>query len=1070
MEQYNFKTQHKKLAQCKSVVFVGSLIGVFFLFMLHLENVYGIDRPSKVAALVPIIDLLLSDEESEIVVLQSNHGYALIGAKHRLVFVKQGVEQEHIEARLVTPNPYIKSYYGGIVEYELPRFSEAGTEVYTFDVKDRSNNTRSQVDVEITVIPTEIVAQGSIGPQGGQLYDGWQDYVLTIPEGAVEAAAEISLLRGALPSGEFIYQPASSQPLLKLGELRTPKLTTITSLNDLANFKSNLTSSVWKRNHAKQVVIDNLFYTASFVFDDTETFLGDKAAALVLRNLVSSDNDSLVAAHPSIIVSPYEESSRLVSHCGIRESYVAVCGQTQAPVLLVHGLQREGFGDTSYWGTLASDLREEGYPVFEFQWRSDTTFKRTADELGDAINRINTNTNMKLNIVAHSFGGLLARTYLQNFAENISYSGGVRSLVTIGTPHSGIFDSNGATVNEKINEESGTKETRIYPRGQDNPVIIKLCNQFSCHQAGQPTPDAFSYPDMGPLSGCELPDSSVSTPSVCLLTETESPETQPQDFGVDEQHGMAIHRIHTNDPDHQLNVPALALMSMNIKRDEDTNCHEPRIEDEYGAGDLLISFAGQRFSYASGDSPILTRTTLNPINSSPISEHLLGVTNQGAVPGAQTSSEDTFQYDSFGNCTPDTFKGYAHSSSVAKGRDTQTNIVFGKRNILSDIPHDTFVQLMDWLSLYPSTEHTPETIEIIAYIKDSSTGERVEGAQFTVFDGAVEIGSAISDHIGLVLLDVPFYEGARYHFSVSAENYHQYDDGAELTLETSTSTFQLGSIPIHPDTLVAGGVDISVIHANDKYTVAGVDYVVERNTVKWRGTTSAEGIISLPELIRGNYNITLSKAGYKTIANRVSVNHEEGESLSVEIIPLAKRNVVRFGRPEEPLDMTKLDSNGSELLNDAAVWSCVRDNRTGLVWENKTNDGGVHDQSNQYRWGGYTAVNRAVTPRFGAYEDDWNILITASNDNFFCGVDDWRIPSRREFRSIVDYHLYDPALSVSYFPNLPTSAAGMRYWTNLPHATDSGSAWVIGFLSGLGGTRPRAESGSVRLVSGGIEE
>lgn len=47
---------------------------------------------------------------------------------------------------------------------------------------------------------------------------------------------------------------------------------------------------------------------------------------------------------------------------------------------------------------------------------------------------------------------------------------------------------------------------------------------------------------------------------------------------------------------------------------------------------------------------------------------------------------------------------------------------------------------------------------------------------------------------------------------------------------------------------------------------------------------------------------------------------------------------------------TKLDAAGRALPTSATRWSCVRDNVTGLVWEVKTNDGGVHDWNWTYSW------------------------------------------------------------------------------------------------------------------------
>ena len=48
-------------------------------------------------------------------------------------------------------------------------------------------------------------------------------------------------------------------------------------------------------------------------------------------------------------------------------------------------------------------------------------------------------------------------------------------------------------------------------------------------------------------------------------------------------------------------------------------------------------------------------------------------------------------------------------------------------------------------------------------------------------------------------------------------------------------------------------------------------------------------------------------------------------------------------------DYTKIANDGSELPADAPLgsaageWACTRDNATGLVWEVKTDDGGLRD-------------------------------------------------------------------------------------------------------------------------------
>ena len=68
---------------------------------------------------------------------------------------------------------------------------------------------------------------------------------------------------------------------------------------------------------------------------------------------------------------------------------------------------------------------------------------------------------------------------------------------------------------------------------------------------------------------------------------------------------------------------------------------------------------------------------------------------------------------------------------------------------------------------------------------------------------------------------------------------------------------------------------------------------------------------------------------------------------------------------------TKLDRNGNPLPAAATSWSCVRDNVTGLTWEVKTNDGGIHDKDNTYWWGGKTAVGSG----YGTHYGDWGSLV-----------------------------------------------------------------------------------------------
>ena len=191
-------------------------------------------------------------------------------------------------------------------------------------------------------------------------------------------------------------------------------------------------------------------------------------------------------------------------------------------------------------------------------------------------------------------------------------------------------------------------------------------------------------------------------------------------------------------------------------------------------------------------------------------------------------------------------------------------------------------------------------------------------------------------------------------------------------------------------------------------------------------------------------------------------------------------------------DYTKLDAQGYELPKNAKSWSCVLDNRSGLVWEVKTNDGGARDKDNKYRWGGKGVSDMALEwvknspgnkypeSRWngkGNIYDDWNKLITAANSERLCGFSDWRVPDLYQLASLVRCHggsyqsldkgcsgsYQRPAIDTQYFPN--TGPYG--YWSASPNADLSYNAWLLYFYDGDDDYYGRSSNDHVRLVRSG---
>jgi hypothetical protein len=150
-----------------------------------------------------------------------------------------------------------------------------------------------------------------------------------------------------------------------------------------------------------------------------------------------------------------------------------------------------------------------------------------------------------------------------------------------------------------------------------------------------------------------------------------------------------------------------------------------------------------------------------------------------------------------------------------------------------------------------------------------------------------------------------------------------------------------------------------------------------------------------------------------------------------------------------PPSYTKLAANGNDLPDDATEWVMVRDNVTGLIWENKIADGSIHDGSKAFTWcdtnpatnGGNQGICGTGA---GDAATDTEAFIRTMNSSNFGGFSDWRMPSRKELKTIVDYGRYNPAINAGYFAN----TAASNYWCSTTNVSNTGYAWSMNFYYG----------------------
>ena len=207
---------------------------------------------------------------------------------------------------------------------------------------------------------------------------------------------------------------------------------------------------------------------------------------------------------------------------------------------------------------------------------------------------------------------------------------------------------------------------------------------------------------------------------------------------------------------------------------------------------------------------------------------------------------------------------------------------------------------------------------------------------------------------------------------------------------------------------------------------------------------------SFDHFVGERLNLRLELEGYQTKSEVVVVSQQILELPSFKMERFESAQSGTSAKFDGGVRFQKLDNNGFELNGDSTEWSCVQDNKTGLVWEAKSTD---RDADKTYTY------KKAESFAAGVNKGG---LFKAGGQ---CGLATWRLPSKSELQSIkVPENV--PSADLKFFPNTQKS----EYWSS--DSQSQGMHETVGFMGNVGIlpiNRKDTEQRSVRLVSNGFK-
>lgn len=468
----------------------------------------------------------------------------------------------------------------GVVTYTIPESAETEMSIpFKVNILNTASNKSVMLEGSIYVMTAVEIGSGIVTSEGGRVSDQTGEIVVEVPAGAVSQDVEIKIIQSRDAENNTVIDLSIDGDIEDTFKLYLP---------DPDSFESQDTSGSLDYKEPKSLQSSSHYPLKYSWIERSRRYFTDFGHRLPIANTPGYATQFMLnltkLSAPILFPISIKDAYLLDSSQPMPETDETLIGE---PVLFIHGYLPSFFGfggGEGTWGNfplLIGNLNNGAYIPFEFRWRTNARFQDVADDLGECLSLIESKTDKKVHIVAHSFGGVLTRTLLQILnGDGSDYTHHVASVTTLGTPHSGIFDF------DKPETAHGVK----FSKGQDSLSHL-LGAQISTHQMGEAN---FTGTLLLPLLGVAIEKGEIA--AALANTADSIPPSIPIQVGI----GL------TTDRD------------------------DPLIIDE---GDKLITYEGQRFHpnlTISGTDPLLKNSVEH---GGMVTEFILGFGDRDARPG-----------------------------------------------------------------------------------------------------------------------------------------------------------------------------------------------------------------------------------------------------------------------------------------------------------------------------------------------------------------------------------------------------------------------------------------------------